>query len=200
MCPYPGKATWSCAAETPASSRRPATALGDDPAVSDMSSYQGCEACAPASRRTPPHGRSHPTQPPAPHLKPVGSSTARPPASGLPRERATPPSLTAAALTATAFVHLEATPRQPASPEPAGATGLKAVIRRSSRGGEPWNYSARAARVAAGPPRRAGRGLTARVQSRDANHASSCRCGRSLDAERSRPLNPARPCSSCSSC
>lgn len=132
-CPYLGKATWSCAAETPASNPRPATALEDDPAVSDMFSHQGCEACSPASPHTPPHGRRHPTPPPAPHLKPVGSPTARPPASGPPSERATPPSLTAAALTATAFVHLEATPRQPASPEPAGATGLKAGIRRSSR-------------------------------------------------------------------
>ncbi|MEJ1281773.1 hypothetical protein NN561_012723 [Cricetulus griseus] len=74
---------------------------------------------------TPPHTR--------PHASSLGSPQRDPPASGPPRERATPPSLTAAALTATAFVHLEATPRQPASPEPAGATELKAGTRRSSR-------------------------------------------------------------------
>lgn len=121
VCPYLGKVTWRGAAETPASNPRPATALGDDPAVSDMPSHQGCEACAPASPpSTPPHGRRHPTPHPATRLQP-GLSTARPPASGPPSDRATPPSLTAAALTATAFVHLEATPRQPASPEPAGS-------------------------------------------------------------------------------
>lgn len=131
--PHLRKATWSCAAETPASNPRPATALGDDPAVSDMSSHQGSEARVPALPRAPPHGRRHPTRHPAPRLKP-GLSTARPSASGPPREPATPPSLTAAALTATAFVHFEATPRQPASPEPAGATGLNAGTKRSGRG------------------------------------------------------------------
>lgn len=133
MCPHLGKATRSWAAKTLASNPRPATALGDDPAVSDLSSHQRCEARVPALPRAPPHGRHQPTRHPAPHLKP-GLSTARPPASGPPREPATPPSLTAAALTATAFVHLEATPSQPASPEPAGATGLKAGTRRSGRG------------------------------------------------------------------
>lgn len=131
--PHLGKATWSYAAETPASNPRPATALGNDPAVSDTSPHQGSEARVPALPRPPPHGRRHPTRHPAPGLQP-GLSTARPSASGPPRQPATPPSLTAAALTATAFVHLEATPRQPASLEPAGATGLNAGTRRSGRG------------------------------------------------------------------
>lgn len=162
-----------------------------------MSSHQRCEARVPALPRAPPHGRLHPSRHPAPRLKP-GLSTARPPASGPPREPATPPSLTAAALTATAFVHLEATPRQPASPEPAGVTRLKAGTRRSGRGEN--RRAPQRARPGSRPGLHGGPGGASLLRRRHVTQTTPlCRYGRGLDTERSRPPDSARPCSSCCS-